>query len=228
MAEKLQKCKYSGKANTLRSTRTTRLRTPDAPVQPPPTGTESLDMAAEDIKAEVLSSLREEISKSIRDELKSALSEDFNALKSELQGMRSAVANNSKAIQAEVNHMKADMQDMKGGLSTLSDEVTSLQATVTSLQSQVATLKDRCEDMEGRMTTVQHQDSWRSRATECQLSQRGRQSYQRSPTAGPGCKGGPLTPCACYQESRRPGETAGDHRETTLQQRCCGDPTESP
>ena len=82
MAAKLQKYKYSSKANTPRPTRTTRLRTPDALDQPPspPTGTESPGMAAEDIKAEVLSSLRGEISKIIKDELKSALLEDFNVL----------------------------------------------------------------------------------------------------------------------------------------------------
>lgn len=74
-----------------------------------------------------------------------------SALKSELQGVRSEIANSTKAIRTEIDHMKADIQDMKGGLSTWSDEVASLQATVTSLQNQVVTLKDRCDDMEWRM-----------------------------------------------------------------------------
>ncbi len=153
MAGKLQKFKYDGqaKANSSRPTRTTRQHTPGVSDQPSPTPSENSDMAAEGIKEEVLSSLRGETYKIIREELKSALSDDFNALKSELQGMRSEVANNTKAMRAEVDHIKKDIQDMKGGLSTWSNEVTSLQATVSSLKNQVATLKDRCEDMEGRM-----------------------------------------------------------------------------
>lgn len=153
MAEKLQQYKYGGQANanSQRPTRTTRQHTPGVLNQPSPTRPGNSTMDAEDIKKEGLSSLRGEISKIIRSELKSALTDDFNALKSELQGMRSEVANNMKAMRAEVDHIKTDIQDMKGGLSTWSDEVTSLQATVSSLKNQVATLKDRCEDMEGRM-----------------------------------------------------------------------------
>lgn len=41
--------------------------------------------------------------------------EDFNALKSELKGMWSEIANNMNTIQSEVKYMKADIQDMKGG-----------------------------------------------------------------------------------------------------------------
>ena len=108
-------------------------------------------MAADEFKADVVSSIRGEISIIIREELKSALAEDFNAIKSELQAMRSDIANNTAAIRTEIEHMNVDIQDMKGGLSTWSDEVVSLQSTVPSLQKQVVTLKDRCEDMEGRM-----------------------------------------------------------------------------
>ncbi|KAG7519808.1 hypothetical protein JOB18_016446 [Solea senegalensis] len=153
MAEKLQQYKFDGQANanSQRVTRTTRQHTPRVPNQPLPTRPGYSTMDAEDIKKEVLSSLRGEISKIIRNKLKSALTDDFNALKLELQGMRSEVANNMKAMWAEVDHIKTDIQDMKGGLSTWSDEVTSLQTTVSSLKNQVATLKDRCEDMEGRM-----------------------------------------------------------------------------
>lgn len=63
-------------------------------------------MTAKGIKEEVLSSLRGELSKMIRNELKSALSDDLNALKSELQGLRSEVANNTKAMRAELDHIK--------------------------------------------------------------------------------------------------------------------------
>uniref|UniRef100_A0A8C2Z916 L1 transposable element RRM domain-containing protein n=1 Tax=Cyclopterus lumpus TaxID=8103 RepID=A0A8C2Z916_CYCLU len=105
----------------------------------------------ERMKADILSSLKGEISKIIREELKSALAEDFNSLKSELQAVRSEISKNTTAIQTEVDHMKADIQDVKGGLSTWSDEVAAQEVTITSLQRQVTTLTDRCEDMEGRM-----------------------------------------------------------------------------
>lgn len=108
-------------------------------------------MTSEDVKAEILSSLRGDISKILRDELKTTLAADFEALRSDIQGLRSEVANNTVAIRDEVDKMRTDVQDLKGGLSSWSDEVTSLQATVDILRTQVTTLKDKCEDMEGRM-----------------------------------------------------------------------------
>lgn len=151
MAEKLQKYKYGSSASTSRPARNTRQRTPDSRGQPSPTRSESPSMASEELKADILSSLRGEVSTIIREELKRALAEDFEAIKSELQAVRSEIKNNMAAIRSEVENMKADIRDVQGGLSTWSDEVVALQTTVTSLQSQVTTLKDRCEDMEGRM-----------------------------------------------------------------------------
>lgn len=153
MAEKLQKFKFDGQANANASgsrlnanTRTTRQS-----AQLSPNRRESSDITAKEIRDDILASLRGEISVIIRNELKSALSDDFNALRSELQAMRSEVANNTKAMREELDHMKTDITDMGGGLSTWSDEVAVLQATVSSLKHQVAYLQDRCEDMEGRM-----------------------------------------------------------------------------
>uniref|UniRef100_A0A8C2W6V4 L1 transposable element RRM domain-containing protein n=1 Tax=Cyclopterus lumpus TaxID=8103 RepID=A0A8C2W6V4_CYCLU len=150
MAEKLQKYKYKSGGSSSRPTRTTRQIRPGDPDQPSPTRSESPGMT-ERMKADILSSLKGEISKIIREELKSALAEDFNSLKSELQAVRSEISKNMTAIQTEVDHMKADIQDVKGGLSTWSDEVAAQEVTITSLQRQVTTLTDRCEDMEGRM-----------------------------------------------------------------------------
>ena len=151
MAEKLQKYKYKSGGSSSRPTRTTIQRPPGDPDQPSPTRSESPGMATERIKADILSSLKGEISKIIREEIKSALAEDFHALKSELQALRAEIANNMTAIQTQFDHMKTEIKDMKGGLSTWSDKVAAQQATVTSLQRQVTTLTDRCEDMEGRM-----------------------------------------------------------------------------
>lgn len=68
MAEKLQKYKYGG--NTSRSARATRqtTQTPGNLDQPSPTRTERGGMSAEEIKTDILSSLRREISKIIREE----------------------------------------------------------------------------------------------------------------------------------------------------------------
>uniref|UniRef100_A0A3P9KMM2 L1 transposable element RRM domain-containing protein n=1 Tax=Oryzias latipes TaxID=8090 RepID=A0A3P9KMM2_ORYLA len=142
MAEKLRKYKFDNSASKL--ARTARQRTiediePESPAR------------GEDIKAEILASLRDDISQIIREKLKSALSEDFEALKSELQAVRAEIASNASAVRAELASMETDMEDVKGGLSTWSDEVTALQSTVAELQSEITTLRDKCEDMEGRM-----------------------------------------------------------------------------
>uniref|UniRef100_A0A3B5QET8 L1 transposable element RRM domain-containing protein n=1 Tax=Xiphophorus maculatus TaxID=8083 RepID=A0A3B5QET8_XIPMA len=118
---------------------------------PTTTGSDGPNMSNEEMKADILLSLRGDIAKVIRDELKGALAEDFQAIRSELQAVRSEIANNSKAIQAEMDIIKTEVRDLKGGLSTWSDQVTSLQSTVTSLQKEMSTLKDKCEDLEGRM-----------------------------------------------------------------------------
>lgn len=125
--------------------------TPSDTDQPSHNPRESTGVAAEVTRAEMLASLRDDISEIIRGEIKKALTEDFNALKSEIQGLRAEIANNTKVVREEIEHVKAEVQDMKGGLSTWSDEVTTLQETVSSLQDQMSTLKDKCEDMEGRM-----------------------------------------------------------------------------
>lgn len=142
MAEKLQKYKYGNATSAPRPARNTRQRTPDSQVQSSPTRSESPDMATEELKADILSSLRREFSTVVREELKKALAEDFDTLKSELQAVRSEIKNNMAAIRSEVDNIKAEMCDVQGGLSSWSDEVVALQTMVTNLQSQVTTLKD--------------------------------------------------------------------------------------
>lgn len=108
-------------------------------------------MTAAEIKSDILSSLREDLSKIIREELRTALADDFNALKSELQAVRSEITNSTYAIRSEMDRMRGDIKDMEGVLSTWSDEVTSLQTAITSLRSQVGKLTEKNEDLEGRM-----------------------------------------------------------------------------
>lgn len=151
MAEKLQKFRHGSDANATRPARTSRQRTTEDADPSLTTGSGEPNTNSEEMKADILRSMRGDIAKVIRDELKGALADDFQAIKSELQAVRSEIASNSKAIQAEVDIIKTEVLDLKSGLSTWSDEVTSLQSTVTSLQKEMSTLKDKCEDLEGRM-----------------------------------------------------------------------------
>lgn len=118
MAEKLQKYKYGNATSAPRPARNMRQRTPDSQVQSSPTGSESPDMATEELKADILSSLRREFSTVVREELKKALAEDFDTLKSELQAVRSKIKNNMAAMRSEVDNVKADICNVQGGLST--------------------------------------------------------------------------------------------------------------
>lgn len=147
MADKLRKFKYDGStAKLTANTRSTKLRTlEDENPQPKSPG------MCEELKADILTSLRGEISKIIREEMRSALSEEFTALRADLNAVRAEIASNSTATRAEITSIKSDVEDVKSGLSTWSDEVNSLQTIVTDLQSELVKIRDRCEDMEGRM-----------------------------------------------------------------------------
>ena len=63
-------------------------------------------MDAESLKSEILLLLKTEISAVIKSEMKSALAEDFDFLKNELQALKAEVKNNTAAIYSEINQMK--------------------------------------------------------------------------------------------------------------------------
>lgn len=147
MADKLRKFKYHGSASKLEAnTRSTRQHTPEDNA---PQFTSS-DMS-EEIKADILASIRGELSKIIREEMRSALSEEFTTLRADINAARAEIASNATAIRAEIASIETDIEDLKGGLSSWSDEVNTLQTTVTELQSELVKLRDKCEDMEGRL-----------------------------------------------------------------------------
>lgn len=73
-------------------------------------------MATEEMKADILSSLRKEFSTVGREELGRVLAEDFDALKSELQAVRSKIKNNMAAIRSEVDNIEADICNVQGTL----------------------------------------------------------------------------------------------------------------
>lgn len=103
------------------------------------------------MKAEILSSLKEDIATLFRSELKTVLAEEFENIKSELQPVRTELANNTTAIRSEVETMKTTMSHMELGLSSCSDNVTSLLIKVGKLETEVGNLRRKSLDMEGRM-----------------------------------------------------------------------------
>lgn len=159
MADKLQKYKFHGGAsigaNTAKSGPTTRKTTKHANTkdmdQPSTTPSQSPDMEPDNIKAEILATLRDDFKEIMRTELKMALAEDFGALKTEIQSLKTELVNDTKILREEMENMRTDIQGVESGLSTWSDEVTSLRDTVLSLKKEVVVLRDKCEDMEGRM-----------------------------------------------------------------------------
>ncbi|KAL0148812.1 hypothetical protein M9458_055821, partial [Cirrhinus mrigala] len=108
-------------------------------------------MDTENWKADILASLKEDISVVIRAELKNALSEDIGFLKNELKGVKSEIANNTAAIRTEMDNMKTALRDVEEGVSTWSDEIASLQTIVAELKTELASLKEKNNDLEGRM-----------------------------------------------------------------------------
>lgn len=116
---------------------------------PAPEGDSTMDVAS--VKADVLASLRVDISTIMREELKSAFAEDFEALRKEMKAVRTEIADGMAAIRTEIDHVKANVRVVEEGLSTWSDEVVSVQTTTTDLVKQVKELQEKCEDMEGRM-----------------------------------------------------------------------------
>ncbi|CAG5929462.1 unnamed protein product, partial [Menidia menidia] len=113
MAEKLQKFRHGNDANATRPARTPRQRTTEDADLSVTTGSGEPNTNSEELKADILRSLRGDIAKVIRDKLKGELADDFQAIKSELQAVRSEIASNSKAIQAEVDTIKTEVLDLK-------------------------------------------------------------------------------------------------------------------
>lgn len=149
MAWNLRKYKYDGASET-RPNATSTKSTADTHLATPALAT-VLTMDTEAVKADILSSLRKDISTVIRQELKTALADDFGALRADIKAVRSEIANNTTAIRTEIDRVKSDVRAVEDGLSTWTDEVVSLQSTVTDLRKEVDELKEKCEDMEGRM-----------------------------------------------------------------------------
>lgn len=160
MASSLRKYKYNGPTAPRPKASTTHEATNNQSSAPSPAAANSStanpstlheDMDVADLKSQILQSIRGDISVVIKEELRNALAEDFNHIKTELQAVRNELANNTAMTCREIDQVKATVKEVESGLSLWSDEVTTLQDTVTNLQKDVTELKSKCEDMEGRM-----------------------------------------------------------------------------
>lgn len=104
-----------------------------------------------DMKTEILSSLKKELAGLFQTELKSALTSEFGVIKSELQAVKTAIADNTAVLHTDMEKVKSTVSDMERGLSACSDDVTLLQDTVRKLERNVESLQEKCLDMEGKM-----------------------------------------------------------------------------
>lgn len=102
MAEKLQKFKFDGSTSKLvANTRSTRQRTPeDEDPQPKSPGMN------EETKVDILASIRREIFKMIKEEMKGALPEEFTILRADINAARAEIASNATAIRAEITSIE--------------------------------------------------------------------------------------------------------------------------
>ncbi|CAG5851078.1 unnamed protein product [Menidia menidia] len=117
MADKLQKYKFtastSKQANPKPTTRNTaKLATQGGATHTAPTHPSGeVPGMAEDLKAEILASIREDLKNVIRDELKSALADEISSIKNDLQGLKTLIANDVTAIRADMELVKTDVNE---------------------------------------------------------------------------------------------------------------------
>ncbi|KAL0151130.1 hypothetical protein M9458_053643 [Cirrhinus mrigala] len=115
MASSLRKYKYTGKTAASKM---------DANA-PSMTSESSKHTDFMDLKAELIASIKMEITALFQTELKNALSNKFDTLKSELQAVKSEIASNASALRSDLETIKMTVSDMD--------------------------LQEKCLDMEGRM-----------------------------------------------------------------------------
>lgn len=147
MAYNLQKFEFTKGANATgpkassSSDSPSRCNTPESEYQ----------MEFADLKAEILTELKMDIAMLLRLELKIALADGFENIKSELQAVKTELAINTTAIRSDMETMKTTVAHMEQGLSSCSDDVTSLLTKVGKLETEVGSLREKCLDMERRM-----------------------------------------------------------------------------
>ncbi|KAI4882848.1 hypothetical protein NFI96_022071, partial [Prochilodus magdalenae] len=106
MASKLRRYKYTGPTTTRPSATTDSSSMSDSDRTTP---LDALVMDAEILKSEILLSLKAEISAVIKSVWKNTLTEDFNSLKAELQGVKAEIVSNM-AAKVKATTWKVDCQ----------------------------------------------------------------------------------------------------------------------
>lgn len=112
MASNLRKYKYTGKAAT---------RKPGADT--PSNMSEPAEQTEMEMKAEILSSLKMEIASLFQTELKGALAAEFGVIKSELQAVKTEIANNTAVLDSDLETIKTTVSDMEQGSIQIFEEV---------------------------------------------------------------------------------------------------------
>ncbi|KAF7644014.1 hypothetical protein LDENG_00229480 [Lucifuga dentata] len=107
-----------------------------------------------DFKAELLSSLRNEMAAIFKTELQVALSENLSSIKTELLAVKSELCVSITNIQSDVGVLKNTVGEMETSLSTCTDDIATLQAKVECLAGELIKLDNKCDDLEAR--------SWRN------------------------------------------------------------------
>ncbi len=84
-------------------------------------------MVASDFKAELLSSLRNNMVAIIKTELQAALGENLSSLKTELQVVKFELSVSINTIQSDVRALKNTVRVMETSLATCTDDIVALQ-----------------------------------------------------------------------------------------------------
>ena len=111
---------------------------------------DTMAAGADELKADILSSLKKDIVQLIRTEISAVMTKEFDSLRSELHSLKTEVANNNATIRSEVDDIKTNMAEMERGLSACSDDVTLMQTKISKLETEVTSLQSKCLDIEGR------------------------------------------------------------------------------
>lgn len=148
MATNLKKFAYKPKKAVTRSAAKANVSTSE-----PPSTSNTLDEneAMADIKAEILASIRGDISELIRSELGKVLDVKVEEIKNEIQAVKTEVVGSITQLRTELNEVKGKVTDMEYSLTTCSDDVADLQSTVATLKTAVKGLQERHVDLEARM-----------------------------------------------------------------------------
>ncbi|KAK7940160.1 hypothetical protein WMY93_003486 [Mugilogobius chulae] len=159
MASNLRKYKYTGKATSASATPAN--ETASGPPSSAPSmlakeqpasmePNEQLDRVT-DLKSEILSSIKAEMTELFQSELAKVIAKEFGEVKMEMQAVRVEIANSTATFRSELDTIKTSVSDIEQGLSGCSDDITALQESVQRLEKHVTALQDKCVDMEGRM-----------------------------------------------------------------------------